>query len=259
MMLRPLLLLALALAALPQASSAVTEDEMLIPLLLEHSDSRVHATGLDFFGQVDTLLGTQEGAKDGRGSEDKLLLPTSPALYATLAFVHDPSEPGWARMPSHWRRDIRSLIGPGQQKTWERIVVTTDTPGTLTVRWGDLSGVPAHYDLVLLDPQDADGDGQTTLSMRSAQSLSFEVSPTTGGVAEVRFGVRIVNTKPAPIPPGDVDLNQTVDVRDVLMMLRIVAKLVEPTPEQITAGDVDGNGQISVVDALLLLRRLVGL
>ena len=51
---------------------------------------------------------------------------------------------------------------------------------------------------------------------------------------------------------GDVNLDGTVDIRDVTMIKRNLAEFEQLTGEQLRLADVDGDGEVTVADATLL-------
>ena len=66
---------------------------------------------------------------------------------------------------------------------------------------------------------------------------------------------------------GDLDIDGTVTVSDVVLCLRIIVGLTPSTPDLVKRGDVSpvradgatGDGEITVGDAVRLLRRVAGL
>ncbi len=57
-------------------------------------------------------------------------------------------------------------------------------------------------------------------------------------------------------PVGDINLDGTVDVKDVYTARLIAAKLVKPTEQQTDLGDVDGDGKITAIDANIIRKYL---
>ena len=55
---------------------------------------------------------------------------------------------------------------------------------------------------------------------------------------------------------GDVNLDGTVNIRDVTLMQRALAQYETLTPEQRMAADTDGDGSVTVEDATALQRRI---
>lgn len=58
---------------------------------------------------------------------------------------------------------------------------------------------------------------------------------------------------------GDVDLNGSVDINDVLLALRGVLGLVELEPLSVLAGDMDENGGVDINDVMAILRLTLGI
>lgn len=58
---------------------------------------------------------------------------------------------------------------------------------------------------------------------------------------------------------GDLDFNDTVDVVDAIITLKIIVGSTQPTVIQRAVGDVDLNGGINVFDAIKILRVTVEL
>lgn len=72
----------------------------------------------------------------------------------------------------------------------------------------------------------------------------------------------LIDTTVAPateVKPGDVDLDDTVEVTDALEALRAAVKLTTLEGDALKAADLDGNGEVTVADALGILRIAVGL
>ncbi len=61
---------------------------------------------------------------------------------------------------------------------------------------------------------------------------------------------------PGATEPGDVDGNGSIDIFDVLEILRIIGGRVTPDPAMSAAADVDANGRIDIFDLLALLKIL---
>jgi len=59
--------------------------------------------------------------------------------------------------------------------------------------------------------------------------------------------------------PGDVNMDEEVDVSDAILILRSIVGLVQLDGVQEIIADLDGDGKVDVNDAILLLRMIVGL
>lgn len=62
--------------------------------------------------------------------------------------------------------------------------------------------------------------------------------------------------KPGTIIRGDVDLNGKVELSDVLMMQKYLAKIITLSEDQIKAGDVTDDGKVDVTDVLKIQNYL---
>lgn len=58
---------------------------------------------------------------------------------------------------------------------------------------------------------------------------------------------------------GDINIDFTVDVKDVYLARLIAAKLVVPTEMESSFGDVDGDGKITAIDANIIRKFAVGI
>jgi Dockerin type I domain len=58
------------------------------------------------------------------------------------------------------------------------------------------------------------------------------------------------------VMPGDVDGNGTLNIFDVLDILKVIGGKVTPDPRMSVASDVDANGKIDIFDLLALLKKL---
>ena len=58
---------------------------------------------------------------------------------------------------------------------------------------------------------------------------------------------------------GDINIDFTVDVKDVYLARLIAAKLVVPTEMESSFGDVDGDGKVTAIDANLIRKFAVGI
>lgn len=65
-----------------------------------------------------------------------------------------------------------------------------------------------------------------------------------------------VTEKPGTIIRGDVDLNGKVELSDVLMMQKYLAKIITLSEDQIKAGDVTDDGKVDVTDVLKIQNYL---
>lgn len=85
----------------------------------------------------------------------------------------------------------------------------------------------------------------------------------------IRLIAQVAEVKPTYIT-GDLNGDGKVDLRDVLLAMRIAVGLVKPSPLQTLAGDVApvqvfadarrvGDGRITLLDVIRLLRRVAGL
>ncbi|MDE6731019.1 MAG: dockerin type I repeat-containing protein [Oscillospiraceae bacterium] len=81
---------------------------------------------------------------------------------------------------------------------------------------------------------------------------------TTDGTVIWQDGSITITDNPEVIP-GDVNLDGTLDIRDVVLMNRVYVGCEAVTPLQIYAGDMDKSGKIDLSDSMSVLRKLVGL
>jgi hypothetical protein len=214
--------LAAVLAVLPGSAFAQTSpgQSFTLQLNVTHSVPTVTSGAAPGSSRVKTL-GTQVGASATLGSEDKPWIQDELSGYVDLFFYHPSGEPGWPTTTTRLRTDLRPPLAPGQSQDWYPIALTSDTPGTITLGWGDLAGVPASVDLVLLDPNDINGDGVKLYSLRSLASFSFPITPAGDGSFDSRLlGIRATNVSSGPVvqmgtpvvsPAGDGGLAVTFD------------------------------------------------
>ncbi len=84
-----------------------------------------------------------------------------------------------------------------------------------------------------------------------------------GGVYQDITGVRWHLDDPEPIIYGDVNNNGTVDIGDVILVLRHIVGLIdleqEFGPEAVTRADVTGTGNVNINDAILIMQYIIGL
>lgn len=59
--------------------------------------------------------------------------------------------------------------------------------------------------------------------------------------------------------PGDTNGDGETDIRDVIMLNRIVVGVEKSRPSHLLGGDVDGSGKLELADSMSILRKLVGL
>lgn len=64
---------------------------------------------------------------------------------------------------------------------------------------------------------------------------------------------------PTPLLKGDLDGSGDIDVRDVVISLKIVVNLHAPSLYQRSVGDMDSNEILDVQDSIRILQRIVGL
>ena len=65
-----------------------------------------------------------------------------------------------------------------------------------------------------------------------------------------------VTEKPDTILRGDVDLNGKVELSDVLMIQKYLAKMITLSEDQLKAGDVTDDGKVDVSDVLKIQNYL---
>ena len=65
-----------------------------------------------------------------------------------------------------------------------------------------------------------------------------------------------VTEKPSTILRGDVDLNGKVELSDVLMIQKYLAKMITLSEDQLKAGDVTDDGKVDVSDVLKIQNYL---
>jgi len=51
--------------------------------------------------------------------------------------------------------------------------------------------------------------------------------------------------------PGDIDLNGSVDVSDIVVYVNVIMGLMEPSEDQFIAGDVNFSGEIDILDVVM--------
>ncbi|MDE5769322.1 MAG: dockerin type I repeat-containing protein [Oscillospiraceae bacterium] len=81
---------------------------------------------------------------------------------------------------------------------------------------------------------------------------------TTDGTVIWNDGSVTITEDPEQLP-GDINLDGSLDIRDVVLMNRVYVGCESVTSLQIRTGDLDGNGRIDLSDSMKALRKLVGL
>ncbi len=61
-----------------------------------------------------------------------------------------------------------------------------------------------------------------------------------------------------PVMPGDVNLDEQVNVMDVIVTVNIIIGTVDPEPAQFLAADIDENGTVNVLDIIALVGIILG-
>ncbi|MDE7122464.1 MAG: Ig-like domain-containing protein, partial [Oscillospiraceae bacterium] len=108
---------------------------------------------------------------------------------------------------------------------------------------GTVTWISANPEVVTVD---SDGTVRA-LKDGKANILATYNGTTYMRVINVELGVV---AKRSAVLPGDVNLDDTVDIRDVVLCNRIYVGVESATAEQIQAGDVDGSGKIDLSDSM---------
>ena len=78
-----------------------------------------------------------------------------------------------------------------------------------------------------------------------------------GTAAEVFAAENGVPFEPLDILPGDVDLDGTVDILDVILLNKYLIGVAELTPPAMTAADADPDGMLTSTDSLAILKMII--
>ena len=57
--------------------------------------------------------------------------------------------------------------------------------------------------------------------------------------------------------PGDINLDQQVDVLDVVLLVNFVLDINEPSGDQFLASDVNGDGLLNVLDVVQVVNLIL--
>lgn|GEM_PF-5257232 len=109
---------------------------------------------------------------------------------------------------------------------------------------------------------------QLTFGSRKQYAVTVTATDQAGNSAAVQRNITYATAAVSGDATGDLDGDGTVDIKDVLLALRIAVGAVTPTADQVARGDVgplaaDGkpapDGKIDISDAVVILERSVGL
>ena len=92
--------------------------------------------------------------------------------------------------------------------------------------------------------------GPQVFSARNSVLLPFSQNTASEYITLDSLGIAI------PAVPGDVDGNSSLNIYDLLEMLKVLNGKLAPEPWQQAASDIDANGRVDVFDLLALLLKL---
>ncbi|NLA26377.1 MAG: hypothetical protein GX878_03175, partial [Firmicutes bacterium] len=142
------------------------------------------------------------------------------------------------------------------------LLVAGGTPAELTVEV--IPGNASHDQILWSSSNDAVASvGEGRVIPGKPGNAVITATTTDGGYS----ASCAVEVRPAVVPLemadpdlyGDLDGNGTVDVSDVITLLRYITGHIPLAPEQQRLADVNEDGAINVADAILILRYIVGL
>ena len=148
---------------------------------------------------------------------------------------------------------------PGDYPSLPRTVLTAITgnsDGNLPGTWVATSNT--FYDQNGNDYYTQTGDQLILQYVPNYWTEYFDSSYTVPDNSPYYFGEKsILVTDPnATGEPGDVDGNGTLNIFDMLDLLKVIGKKVTPDPRMQAACDLDGNGKINIFDLLSFLEKL---
>jgi len=156
-------------------------------------------------------IGTDPVAKDGWDPMDLQGQVQPPSSYAGLFILHTANEvdadgSDFVNHAGQYIQDIRSPIGAGQSKTFDRVILESNLAGatttpSLTLSWENLSGVDPLIKLTFQDPDDVNQDGITSYDMRAVSSFTFTpTAENTDTTLDTNFTIVANNTSQPPPP-----------------------------------------------------------
>lgn len=135
---------------LPGARRIAGPDQWQVNLITEAGGAR----------DAQTTFGIGPEEADGLSTGDRMKPPVSPMGLST-AFIH----PDWGRAAGNYAVDLQA---PGASKSWRLEVLATKPNTPVTLRWPDLTEVPAGTSLLLTDEVTG-----VQVSMRTSPGYTF--------------------------------------------------------------------------------------
>ncbi len=124
------------------------------------------------------------------------------------------------------------------------------SPGRFRMAWLASSSITTGGVLLNLV---VDGKAEGTVHMQFEEVIFSDFQANTIPVIPESRDLSVTN-----VIPGDVDLDDSVSVTDVVLMLQYIVGIITLTDAQKLAADFNSDGNINITDAVLMLRSIVG-
>ena len=128
------------------------------------------------------------------------------------------------------------------------LLVVEGTPESYTVTQGSI---------LYINQTAADANGTVTFSGFIPMNVADSVVLLGGYFAD--GSPKVLGTIVSQSTPGDVNEDDKINIKDSVLLLRVVAGLEEVSGNAAKAADVNGDGKVNIKDSVLLLRVVAGL
>ena len=229
-------------------------------LALDASDTRIvtGAPGSDagavdagtayLFGPPLASLGVNKGFKGSKTSVPISLNDVSNILAGLFKISYDPAKLSLAAGDVKTATLTNGFLLAADIKQDEGSAVITVAGGTRIA--SKRSGALANLSFQVKNTADVSVGEAVDLTVTEATLILDD-----GGLRTVTPELRPGSLE--VLLRGDMNGSQTIDLIDLVTVLRLALKLVaNPTPLQLALADADGNGLVTIDDALLMIRNL---
>jgi hypothetical protein len=162
----------------------------------------------------------------------------------------------WGKLTDNWGEPVERclvryhLLREDGVESYPRAVIT-DTSGT----WIGDAGIMYVQGARLF--AGFGDDKLITKYIANYWSTTIDSSKVLGYTTNNYYGEEQINViDPSVATPGDVDGNGSLNIFDVLDLLKVMSNKVTPDPRMQAASDLDTNGRVDVFDLLELLKRM---
>ena len=96
----------------------------------------------------------------------------------------------------------------------------------------------------------------STDGLSSANYISYLKIVSNGGSATIP--VNLIVESDSEIIPGDVNMDDVLNVLDVVILTNFILEMVVPDAEQFEAADINGDSILNVLDIVILVNLILG-